>query len=188
MSGHNDVVRCGTISQHSPDVWVTGSYDHSIKLWDVRTRENVNSFNHGAPVEDVLTFPNGSVVVSAGGPTVKIWDTLSGRVIQTLENHQKTVTCLAIDFTNRRLFSAGLDHMLKIYSLNTYQVTYTMKYIAPILSLGISPRDTHVVAGMSDGLLQIKHRSKKFEQEPKKKKSFPKIRNRRLEIPDPRKR
>jgi len=177
MNGHTDVVRSGKVSAQSPDVWVSGSYDHTVRLWDVRTRENINTLNHEAPVEDVLVFPNGTIVASAGGPTVKIWDMLSGRLIHTLQNHQKTITSLALDFKRGRLFSAGLDHLVKIYTTSTYQVTHSMKYSAPILSIGISPAETHLVAGMSDGMLLIKHRSKEqteFAEEKEKKSNRPK--------------
>jgi U3 small nucleolar RNA-associated protein 15 len=52
-----------------------------------------------------------------------VWDILSGgKLLHTCSNHQKTITCLAVDGTKTRLLSGGLDHHVKIYSLTTYQV------------------------------------------------------------------
>jgi len=157
FEGHQDHVRCG--SPQSADVWVTGSYDHSVRLWDVRTGETINVLDHGAPVESVLVYPGGGVVVSAGGPIVKIWDILGGgRVLETLDNHQKTVTSLCIDSERLRLFTGSLDRNIKIFSTTTYKMIHSIKYTTSVFTMGISPDNTHLVTGMSDGMLSIRHR------------------------------
>ncbi|CAN0373747.1 unnamed protein product, partial [Hapterophycus canaliculatus] len=64
--------------------------------------------------------------VSAGGNEVKVWDLLGGggqgRLLHTLANHQKTVTCLALDGTGSRLLTGGLDRHVKIYNLENFKV------------------------------------------------------------------
>jgi hypothetical protein len=58
----------------------------------------------------MVLFPSGSAMASAGGQYVKvltasilivltaseIWDLLTGKLMQTLSNHQKAVTALAL--------------------------------------------------------------------------------------------
>ena len=39
LDGHADYVRSVAASPGSPDVWATGSYDHTVRLWDVRSNE-----------------------------------------------------------------------------------------------------------------------------------------------------
>lgn len=63
---HNDYIRCGAISHSNPHLWVTGGYDHKILVWDMRSQEVITTIDQAAPVEDLLFFPSGSVVVSAG--------------------------------------------------------------------------------------------------------------------------
>lgn len=46
-----------------------GSYDHTVKLFDARTKSSVMTIEHGHPVESVLLFPSGGLLVSAGNPT-----------------------------------------------------------------------------------------------------------------------
>ena len=58
----------------SPDLFMSGSYDHSVMLWDLRSQKSVLKLNHGAPVEDVLVFPSGGVCLSAGSNYVKVPD------------------------------------------------------------------------------------------------------------------
>lgn len=47
-----------------------GGYDHKIKIWDARSGKSTATFDHGQPVEDVLIYPSGSIVVSAGSCSI----------------------------------------------------------------------------------------------------------------------
>jgi U3 small nucleolar RNA-associated protein 15 len=95
--------------------------------------------NSTGPVEQVLTFPSGTVALSASGPILRAWDLVAGgRCIVALSNHQKTITSLAFDSGAGRLLTGGLDQMVKVYDISTYKVVHTMRYPAPILCLAIS--------------------------------------------------
>ncbi|KAG2466969.1 UTP15 protein, partial [Polypterus senegalus] len=63
---HTDYVRCGAASKLNPDMFVTGSYDHTVRVFDARTDKSVLNMDHGQPVESVLLFPSGGLLVSAG--------------------------------------------------------------------------------------------------------------------------
>ena len=117
---------------------MTGSYDRSIKLFDVRANHCIATFDHGDPVEDLLMFPGGGVVVSAGGSKIKIWDVLQRKQFQVLANHQKTVTSLCFDGEYTRLLAGSLDQHVKIYNVQDYKVVHSVKYPAPILSVALS--------------------------------------------------
>jgi U3 small nucleolar RNA-associated protein 15 len=136
----------------------------------MRQPESVMTMNHGAPVESLLIYPNGGAVISSGGPTVKVWDLLSGgRCIHTLSNFQKTVTSMCFDGAASRLVTGSLDQHIKIYDVQDYKVVHSVKYPAPILSVGLSPDDTHLAAGMSNGLLSIRQRQIKASEKALKK-------------------
>lgn len=66
FTGHSDYVRSGAVNHASPNIVVSGGYDHLVKLWDTRQRDCVMSVDHGYPVESVLFFPSGGVFFSAG--------------------------------------------------------------------------------------------------------------------------
>jgi U3 small nucleolar RNA-associated protein 15 len=159
LGKHEDRVRAGVTSPASPDVWASAGYDNKIRVWDVRAKECIKVLDHGHQVEDLLFYPSGGVLVSAGDNVVKIWDVLGGfNVLDTLTAHQKTVMSLALDSTRTRLFTAGADQLVKIYDTTSYKVTHTIKYQAPIMSIAVSPNNTHLITGMSDGTLSIRHR------------------------------
>ncbi|KAL5508259.1 UTP15 [Sanghuangporus vaninii] len=170
---HTDYVRAGQVAPNNANLVLTGAYDATVRLFDARSGqcemimggpESASGAN-ALPVEDVLMFPSGTVVLSAAGPILRVWDLVAGgRCIRALSNHQKTITSLSFDSRASRLLTGGLDHMVKVYDVSTYKVVHTMRYPAPILCLGISPDDTHIAAGMSDGTLSVRRRQPKASE------------------------
>lgn len=61
-----DFIRAGITSPASQHIILTGSYDHTVRLWDTRTATSVLTVDHGTPVESLVCFPSGGVFVSAG--------------------------------------------------------------------------------------------------------------------------
>ncbi|KAM3939577.1 U3 small nucleolar RNA-associated protein 15 homolog [Leptodactylus fuscus] len=170
---HTDYVRCGCASKLNDDLFVTGSYDHTVKLFDARTEKSVMTMEHEQPVESVLLFPSGGLLVSAGGRFVKVWDLLKGgQLLVSLRNHHKTVTSLCLSSSGQRLLSGSLDRHVKIYSTTNYKVVHSFDYAASILSLALAPDDEMIVVGMTNSVLNVKHRKPedKKPSQPKEKK------------------
>eukprot|EP00501_MAST-03F_sp_TOSAG23-6_P000568 GSMAST32.ASY1.ANO1.589.1 assembled CDS len=171
FTGHTDYVRAAAPSTQntSVEIWATGGYDHTVRLWDMRLSTGSSNspsnvctmqMDHGAPVDDVLYMPSGGIVLSAGGPVVKVWDILSGgKLLHTFSNHQKAITSLSLDGTGKRILSAGLDGLVKIYDSTTYGVTHQLKYTAPLMSCAVSKDNMQLVVGMADGVSSIRHRA-----------------------------
>lgn len=157
LQEHQDYIRAGAVSKASEDIFISGSYDHTVKMYDARTSKNILSVNHGCPVESVLMFPSGGIFISAGGTIVKIWDSVAGRQLAQLSQHHKTITCLCFASDNKRILSGSLDRHVKIYDAITYQVVHTLDFPSPILSIAISPEDKIITAGMTNGLISISH-------------------------------
>ncbi|XP_035496780.1 U3 small nucleolar RNA-associated protein 15 homolog [Scophthalmus maximus] len=156
---HTDYIRCGITSKLNRDLFFTGSYDHTLKLFDARVDKSVMTMDHGQPVESLLLYPSEGLLVSAGGRYVKVWDLLKGgQPLVSLKNHHKTVTCLCLSSNGQRLLSGSLDRHVKVYSTTNYKVVHNFDYAASILSLALAPDDESIVVGMTNGILSMKHR------------------------------
>ncbi|KAI0268268.1 WD40-repeat-containing domain protein [Gloeopeniophorella convolvens] len=175
FTAHTDYVRAGQVSPADPHLVLTGSYDGTVRLFDARTgacelRMGVPGSTPagagaGTPVEQVLMFPSGTAALSAAGSILRVWDLVAGgRCLRALSNHQKTVTALAFNTGASRLLTGGLDHMVKVYDAATYSVVHTMRYSAPVMCLALSPDETHLAVGMSDGTLSVRRRTPKASE------------------------
>ena len=135
LVGHGDSVRCVEIVSYRDDKkkgddaarvddsfqseWsqlvVSGSYDHTIRVWDVTNAEGercTSVMNHGDPVQALLVLPpidsgysfnnktkydNIPLLVSAGGTMLKIWNPITGSCIGSYATkHAKTITCMCL--------------------------------------------------------------------------------------------
>lgn len=173
FTAHTDYVRSGQVSATDPHLILTGSYDGTVRIFDSRTGECelVMGSTPGrsdagtVPVEQVLMYPSGTVALSAAGSILRVWDLVAGgRCLRAMSNHQKTVTSLAFNANTSRLLTGGLDHMVKVYDTSNYNVVHTMRYSAPIICLALSPDETHIAVGMSDGTLSVRRRQPKASE------------------------
>lgn len=185
---HGDYVRCASPSGASSQGWATGGFDHRVRLWDLRAASSSSSssaassssssassssrsggptldLDHGHPVSAIQYLRGGSLIASAGGPEVKVWDLVAGgRLLCSLKAHQKGVTSLALDGTGSRLLSGSLDGTIASYSLSDFSITHRMRHAAPVLSLAVSQDNSALAIGGEDGSLALRRRVARAEE------------------------
>lgn len=102
------------------DKWlVSGSRDHTMRIWDLETRRV-----KGAPLvghtQSVLCLqfdptPEEDVIISGSSDTtVKIWKFSTGQLLQTLQAHKESV--LNLRFDHRYLVTCSKDKLIKIWN------------------------------------------------------------------------
>ncbi|XP_022728312.1 protein SLOW WALKER 1-like [Durio zibethinus] len=178
LMGHKDYVRCGDCSPVSADMFITGSYDHTVKVWDVRVENSrsVLEVNHGKPVEDVIYLPSGGLIATAGGNSVKIWDLIGGgRMVYSMESHNKTVTSICVGRVGKgngggeamedRILSVGLDGYMKVFDYGNMKITHSMRFPAPLMSVSLSPDCRTRVIGTANGIIFAGRRKGKENEE-----------------------
>lgn len=77
---------------------------------------NFHTFKgHSSLVLSVIFSPDGRLVVSGSRDyTIKVWDTATGTLRQTLESHLNSVLSVIFSSDGRLLASASLDHTIKV--------------------------------------------------------------------------
>ncbi|KAJ3331085.1 snoRNA-binding rRNA-processing protein [Gonapodya sp. JEL0774] len=179
---HGDYVRTISVCDDNPNLFLSGSYDHTLLLHDLRQPTPALHLSHSAPVESSLLLRSSTTAVSAGASEVKVWDIVAGgKPVRAMGNHQKTVVALAVaggrgvgggtgagilaqeKEREQYVVSGGLDGMVKVYETRDWEVVHTIKYSDPVLAVAVSPDSTRLAVGTKDGLLSVRRRERHVE-------------------------
>jgi WD40 repeat protein/tRNA A-37 threonylcarbamoyl transferase component Bud32 len=133
----------------------SASFDHTVKVWDVRTGQPTLSLTgHTSPVLSVVFSPNGQRLASAShDKTVKLWEAHSGQQTLTLQGHDGFVYSVVFSPDGHRLASASDDGMVKLWDARTGQPTRTLKgHTGPVTSVTFSPDGQRLASAAGDWL------------------------------------
>ncbi|KAL3097459.1 hypothetical protein niasHS_003907 [Heterodera schachtii] len=169
-NAHTDAIRTGVASAESEHILITGSYDHTVKVWDIRTEPTVpiKQLDHGAPVERILYIRNDHILASAGGTQVKLWDLNTGKLLANIEKHNKMVTSLCLASGGDCLLTGGIDRRVNVVRLDDdgkYDVVHSIRLEWPVLSLSISSdNDQFLAFGMPNKLALYRREAQKSKE------------------------
>ena len=114
-----------------------------------------------AEVNSVAFSPDGELLASAGGDgTVKVWNSRTGEVIQTLENaHPGFASSVAFHPDGKHLASAGADRQVKVWDLTTGLPVFdrpcdAVHVFGTAYAVAFSPDGRHLAAGC-DGAVTV---------------------------------
>lgn len=150
LTGHQHSVRA--ISAHG-DTLVSGSYDHSVKVWRISTGENTHSLRgHTQKVYSVvLDHKRNRCISGSMDNLVKVWSLDAGTVLYTLEGHTQLVGLL--DLSHDKLVSAAADSTLRIWDPETGQCKHTLT--AHTGAITCFQHDAHKVISGSEQTLKM---------------------------------
>jgi len=98
----------------------TGSDDYSCKLFDIRADRELITYHQENIREGVtsISFSNSGRFLFAAYDDKKVivWDTLKGKQLQSLNDHETRVSCLSVSPDGYALATGSWDHNLKIYA------------------------------------------------------------------------
>jgi WD40 repeat protein len=134
----------------SPDgrYLASGSWDHTVQVWDARTGALVLSYRHNDIVDAVAWSPNSEYIASGSWDgTVQVWDVRAPRhILRTYTGHNGFVTALAWSPNSEYIASGSWDDTVQVWNAHTGDLSFKYLYNAPEL-----PEEVNAVAWSPDG-------------------------------------
>eukprot|EP00744_Colponema_vietnamica_P006230 GILI01009060.1.p1 GENE.GILI01009060.1~~GILI01009060.1.p1 ORF type:complete len:384 (-),score=54.71 GILI01009060.1:67-1218(-) len=154
---HRDYVR--TLCPFEDGQFVSGSYDHTVQVWDGRKglETPVIGFTADGPVEKVIYIPSHNMIGCSAADVVYLFDSRnSATPLFTVSNHTKAVTALAYSAQHDTLLTGSLDLRVNFVSLSGSEPTVvaSKKHTSPVTALAVHPHGDEYCVGFSSGMYQ----------------------------------
>ncbi|GAB0135319.1 E3 ubiquitin ligase complex SCF subunit scon-2 [Epichloe bromicola] len=121
FKGHENGVTC---LQFDHNILATGSYDTTIKVWNIETGEVIRTLRGHTSTVRTLQFDDSKLISGSFDKTIKIWNWQTGECLSTLQCHTEGV--LSVHFDGCTLASGSIDKTVKIFSFKNKQ-TFSLR-------------------------------------------------------------
>jgi WD40 repeat protein len=105
------------------NIIISGSYDNSVKIWDIKSGQCINTLNgHTGSVRSVFAI-NNFIISGSWDMSIKIWDISSGECINTINGHTDSVWSVCA--IGNKIISGSSDKTIKIHEFITHKQIFT---------------------------------------------------------------
>jgi len=111
LRGHTNGVVC---LQFRDNILATGSYDTTIKIWDIESGKEIRTLTGHTMGVRCLQFDDHQLASGSLDGTVKIWDWRSGELIKNLRGPTKGV--ISVNFDGHYLCAGSMDTYLYVWN------------------------------------------------------------------------
>ncbi|KAM9469475.1 autophagy-related protein 16-1 isoform 3-T3 [Clarias gariepinus] len=137
---------------------VSGSYDRTLKLWDLRSKVCMKTVFAGSSCNDIVCTEQ-CVMSGHFDKKVRFWDIRSESTVCELELFGR-VTSLDLNHDRTELLTCSRDDLIKIIDLRSNAVKQTFsaqgfKCGSDFTRVTFSPDGSYVAAGSADGVLFV---------------------------------
>jgi WD40 repeat protein len=141
---------------------VTGSYDKSLRVWNLDTGEQVGEplLGHIAGVEALAASPDGRWIVSgAYNGSILVWEVSTNktelkRVPVSFKGHQDRVWSVVFAPDSKTFASASSDQMVCVWKRETGEIAFgPLKVGSSAYSVSYSPDGTKLAAGTNEHIV-----------------------------------
>lgn len=121
LQGHTDGIMCmqfcETLEHPNFPILITGSYDRTVRVWNVETGETIRRMTGHTRAVRALQFDKVKLITGSMDRTLRIWDWRNGNCIRILEGHSDGIVCL--NFDEDLLASGSADTTVKVWNFRT---------------------------------------------------------------------
>ncbi|KAK3676929.1 hypothetical protein LTR78_003133 [Recurvomyces mirabilis] len=116
FKGHTNGVMC---VQFDDNVIMSGSYDSTVKIWDVNTGEELRTLRGHTSGIRCLQFDDKKVMTGSLDCTIKLWNWRTGECLRTFQAH--TAGIITLHFSGRYVASGSMDRTIRVWDAEAKQ-------------------------------------------------------------------
>ena len=118
FQGHTNGVMCLQFDDH---MLATGSYDATIKIWDIETGKEIRTLRgHTCGVRS-LQFDGNKLISGSLDKTIRVWNWRTGECVRVLTGHSAGV--ISVHFAGALLASGSIDNSIRIWNFEDASTT-----------------------------------------------------------------
>jgi katanin p80 WD40 repeat-containing subunit B1 len=185
--GHKSCVTCVDFHPFG-SYFASGSSDTNVKVWDIRTRSNLQTYKgHDSGVTSLKFTPDGRMLVAGlASGAIKVWDLTSSKEVSLqVDNaltHKKAVTNIQFHPVELLFTSGSADKTVKFWEMDEkgiYHIASTELTSAPVQTLQfigidevneyVTSDDTsnmHLLCAANDGIRVYNDWDKRHQESP----------------------
>ncbi len=139
---HSNGITCMDMSKDGRYA-LTGSYDKTIRLWDIRSEKLVRTlFGHEKYIQRILFLPDNKRAISGGGDTdLFLWDLSSGKIIRKFTGHTDSIEGLYILNNGKHVLSIASDKTVRLWDISSGKQISMLNREAPGARVGFEDAD-----------------------------------------------
>jgi len=157
LKGHSAAV-CGVAVTPDGKTVVSGSYDNTLKVWDLKTGQCRTTLEgHTGAVPGVAVTPDGEKVVSSSwDKTLKVWSLTTARCIATLNRDTENNWGVAVLADGRTVASAASGKSLGVWDVETEQSSHKLEgHTKDVRGVALSHDGRFAVSSSNDHTLKV---------------------------------
>ncbi|GAA0647577.1 hypothetical protein GCM10010174_83660 [Kutzneria viridogrisea] len=98
---------------------VTAAEDGTARVWNLSAMGESTADRHSGQINAVAVTGQGRAITASDDKSVRIWDTRTGELLNTLEEHQDWVTSVAVSTDGDRAATASYDRTARVWDVRT---------------------------------------------------------------------
>lgn len=131
----------------------TGSYDKTVKVWDVHTGKLIRTLESHTQGVKALAFDEQKLITGSSDNTIKVWNYHTGQCISTYRGHNDSV--LAVDFHKKTIVSGSADTTIKMWNVETRTCIALRGHTEAVNSVKIHPQSKTIFSASDDNTARM---------------------------------
>jgi F-box/WD-40 domain protein MET30 len=150
FKGHTNGVMC---LQFDDQILVTGSYDATVKIWDIKTGQEIRTLVGHTQGIRCLQFDDSKLITGSLDNSIKVWNWRTGQLIKTLHVHTNGV--IGLHMADKLLASGSSDNTIMVHDFKSFSRIRLQGHTDWVNSVKLDPPSRTLLSASDDMTVKL---------------------------------